>query len=55
VLSGEQRQYLLNYYKAYIVRGVFGDTGFFGVLNLNDPMYIRALQEIPQAGVLAAN
>lgn len=54
-LSPEQVQYVLTYYKAYIVRGVFGDTGFFGVLNLNDPMYLRALQEIPQAGILASN
>lgn len=54
-LADAQVQYLLNYYKAYIVRGVYGDTGFYGVLNLNDPMYLRALQEIPQAGILAAN
>jgi carboxyl-terminal processing protease len=44
---------LMQYYKAYIFRGAFGDEGFFAVLNINDPMYLRALQEIDRAALLA--
>jgi carboxyl-terminal processing protease len=53
-INKEEKEYLLNYYKAYIIRGIFGDTGFYRVLNLSDPMYLSALQAMPQAGVLAA-
>jgi len=44
---------LMQFYKAYIFRGAFGDEGFLAVLNLSDPMYLRALQEIDRAALLA--